>query len=150
MDRVSLHMTQPSNTVVWRCLESSFFMCSDTFVAKRYVWRVYRKFHALHCFFICLGFLETCERSEPACPWSDDCELASESICCWSACFEQTLSFPDIFKCSCHLQPSTAEGCVHSSLMQSPCQWIFSAYFVHTTANVLEITVSIMHILEFF
>ena len=35
----------------------------------------------MHWFFLCFGFLETCERPEPSAPESDDCELTSETIC---------------------------------------------------------------------
>ena len=69
-------------SLVWRCSVSRFvFSCVVTPSSpKRSVWRVYWKFHALHWFFLCLGFLEIWKRPGPSGPESDDCELASEPI----------------------------------------------------------------------
>ena len=65
MDRKRLSMMQSSLEGVSRFV----FACVVTPSSpKRSVWKVYWKFHALHWFFVCFGFLETCERSWPSGP----------------------------------------------------------------------------------
>ena len=62
MDSMRLSVAQFSLEVLGK--QICFFMCCDTFSPKRSVSRIYWKFwvHALHWFFLCLGFLKTWER----------------------------------------------------------------------------------------